>query len=331
MRRLLVLAALLVALPAGAVEIDWAYVGNPGNAADTGANCFASAVDCGSVAVDYRISKHEVTNAQYAEFLNAVAKTDTYGLYNPGMSSNAIGGITRSGSSGSYIYAVKSGQGDNPVGFVSWYDALRFANWLHNGQPTGAQGAGTTETGAYTFTGAGSVGARNVGALAFLPTENEWYKAAYYDPTSAGFFNYPTGSNTAPSSDVPPAGANSANYYDGTFALTDSATFVFSFNYLTDVGAYASAESPYGTFDQGGNLWEWNEAGAGTVRGRRGGSFGDFASELAVSGTNINDVEFDSEVNGFRVASLPVPEPAQALLVLTGGLLLAVARRQRRL
>jgi len=90
MRRLLVLAALLVALPAGAVDIEWVLVGDPGNAPDTAANCYAA--DCGSVSYDYYISKYEVTNAQYAEFLNAKAPTDPFGLYNESM--GFAGGIT---------------------------------------------------------------------------------------------------------------------------------------------------------------------------------------------------------------------------------------------
>lgn len=55
-------------------------------------------------------------------------------------------GITRSGSSGSYIYSVIPGRGDRPVCWVNWYDAARFCNWLHNGK-----GTGDTEIGAYNF------------------------------------------------------------------------------------------------------------------------------------------------------------------------------------
>jgi sulfatase modifying factor 1 len=179
MRRLFVLAALLFALPAHAVTIDWATVGDPGNACDTQSRgCF------GSVDYVYRISKYEITNAQYAEFLNAVAATDTYALFQPG-------GITRSGSSGSYTYSAEAGREDKPVNSVSFYDALRFANWLHNGQPTGAQDSTTTEDGAYTMIVEDYLSdppiliTRNPGAIVFLTSEDEWYKAAYYDSVSA--------------------------------------------------------------------------------------------------------------------------------------------------
>jgi formylglycine-generating enzyme required for sulfatase activity len=331
MRRLLVLAALLVALPAGAVNIEYVAVREADNPPDTASNCFAS--NCGSVPYDYAISKYEVTNDQYAEFLNAVAGDDTNELYSTSMNSDARGGITQSGVSGSYTYVVKSGQGNSPVVYVNWFDAVRFTNWLHNGQPTGMQLAGTTEDGAYTFAGPTTVGARNSGALTFLPTENEWYKAAYYDATSASFFDYPTGSNTAPSSDVPAGGSNSANFYDGTdgtFALTGSGGYNEAFNYLTDVGAYTGSDSPYGTFDQGGNVWEWNETASGSYRGIRGGSWNLFASSLAASDpNNLGPPTIEDNLVGFRVARL-APEPTQVLLVLTGGLVLAGVRRQRR-
>ena len=181
MRRLLVLATLLFALPAYAVEIEWTWSVNSGNASDyTG---------FGSVGYQYGIGRYEVTNAQYAEFLNAVAATDSYSLYNPNMGGSTHGGITQSGSPGSYTYGLKAGMGNKPVVFVSFWDSLRFANWLHNGQPTGAQDTTTTEDGAYTLDGYtgddGSWIERNYGATIFLPSEDEWYKAAYFDGSTA--------------------------------------------------------------------------------------------------------------------------------------------------
>ena len=146
-------AALMVCItnPASAqVTFDWVTVGNPGNAADPLNEGDIPGI--GSVAGEYRIAKHEVTNDQYAEFLNAVAATDTNALYSTSMGSDARGGITRSGSSGSFTYSVKANMGNKPVNYVSFFDAMRFVNWLHNGQPTGAQDASTTEDGVYTIT-----------------------------------------------------------------------------------------------------------------------------------------------------------------------------------
>jgi hypothetical protein len=199
---------------------------------------------------------------EHAEFLNAKAASDPLGLYNTGMGSDAdFGGITRSGSSGSYAYSVKPGFEDKPVAYVSFYDALRFANWLNNGQ-----GSGDTETGAYTLLG-------------------------------------------------------------GT-ATPNRANCAFAIGALTDVGAYTGSASPHGTFDQGGNVWEWNEQiGSGSNRGIRGGSWGSGASVLAASGRGNGDPTNENDGFGFRVASL-VPEPGTGLLVM--GDLLGLAARRRR-
>src|SRR5262245_40161406 len=92
-----VLSSLLVASAASAVTMAWTTIGDPGNAAD--------ATGFGAVGYVYAIGTYEVTNAQYAAFLNAKAAADPLGLYNPSMGSTAYpawGGIARSGAAGSY-------------------------------------------------------------------------------------------------------------------------------------------------------------------------------------------------------------------------------------
>ena len=262
-----------------------------------------------------------MTNAQYAEFLNAKAASDPLGLYNTSMDSDAtFGGITRSGVSGSYTYTVKGGFANKPVNYVSFYDSLRFANWLNNGQ-----GIGDTETGAYTLLGGtaepsnSQTVARNGGANIFLTSENEWYKAAYYS-AGGGYFDYPTGTNSvigcvAPGSDT----GNSANCCCAVQALTNA-------------GAYAFSDSPYGTFDQGGNVAEWNEEIVsnefGSYRGFRGGYWDFNAVGLSSSVPYTGGPTFESLFVGFRVASL-VPEPGPGLLGMTAVLSLAASRRRR--
>lgn len=165
------------------VTIDMVTVGNAGNATQSASNRSHSESGgdgYGAVGYEFNIGRTEVTLNQYTTFLNAVAATDTYGLYISSMATDLnIAGISRSGSSGSYSYAV-IGSGARPVSYVSWFDAARFTNWLHNR----ATGVASTETGAYPLNGATSgIISANVNAQYWIPTEDEWYKAAYYDPT----------------------------------------------------------------------------------------------------------------------------------------------------
>jgi len=241
------------------------------------------------------------------------------------MGSNARGGITRSGVSGSFTYAPKTNMADKPVNFVSWYDSIRFANWLNNGQ-----GTGDTETGAYTLLGGtptpsnGASITRNSGATWFLTSENEWYKAAFFQPAAQGgdadnYWLYPTGSNSAPTvatannavgptrGDISNPGANVANYLSGADWNSQNGN-------VTTVGSAGPlSKSFYGTSDQGGNVYEWNEALInGARRGLLGGSFNDDVTALRslVRGFDLPTIEVNNA--GFRVAN--VPEPSTAML-----------------
>ncbi|MCC6422500.1 MAG: SUMF1/EgtB/PvdO family nonheme iron enzyme [Phycisphaerales bacterium] len=301
--------ALFMSSASAAVTFNWAAVGDSGNAADT--------TGFGSVAHDYSISKTEVTNGQYTEFLNAVASTDTYGLYDSRMNSDGSGGITQSGSSGSYTYAVKSGRGNMPVNFVSWKDAARFVNWLSNGQ-----GSGGTETGTYNMSDSTITRAGNASYV--LPTEDEWYKAAYYDQTlnsgAGGYYDYATRNDTAPSYGYPPGGSNSANYKSGD-------GWKYPGDTTTDVGAYTGSTSYYGTFDQSGNVWEWNETEVTAgKRGMRGGQWASGSSDLNANTRNSNSLNDSYSSAGFRVAAVPEPTSGVVLLTLGG---LALLRRRR--
>jgi formylglycine-generating enzyme required for sulfatase activity len=283
------------------VTVEMVIVGDPGNADDPNTGL-------GAVAYEYSIGKYEVTLAQYATFLNAVAATDAYNLYNAGMATDLnIAGISRTGSSGSYNYSV-IGSGNRPATFVNWFDAARFANWMHNGATNGA----STETGAYTLNGAtnGTI-LKNPEAKWWIPSEDEWYKAAHYDPTpgspAGNYWHYPTRSDDPPGNAIG-NGANEANYRaSDVYSVTQSANYDTSQNYLTDVGSYSSSATHYGTYDQGGNAYEWNDAVEDSGRGIRGGAWGYLHMTLQSTAGLYDAPTLDKfgAALGFRVAGVP--------------------------
>ena len=317
LRRLLVLLGAACVLLHGVgtiwaqpVTIQTVSVGNAGNAADS--------TGYGSVSYNYNIGKYDVTSSQYTAFLNAVAATDTYSCYNSAMAGTNSGhpGIIQSGSSGGYSYSVTGGRDNNPVTDVSFWNAARFANWLANGQPTATvEGVGTTETGTYTLTSDGMTNntvTRNAGAGWAVASENEWYKAAYYTPlggtgnSNPNYWLYPIQSNTISTSQ-----ANYGNVVGDT----------------TAVGSY-SYPSYYGTYDQGGNVFQWNESiysGIGSDRGLRGGSFNGSDGSLQSVNYLIDDPTGAYDIYGFRVSQ--VPEPASFSILAFGMVGLLVRRR----
>ena len=311
---------------ASAITIDTVLINNAGNSPDL-------ETGFGAVSYTYRMGTTEVTVAQYTAFLNAVAADDQAQLWSPWMAPSfvdPVGTIARDGLPGSYTYSV-IGAANHPITYVDWGDAARFANWLHNGQPTGPQDASTTEAGAYSLNGGTSVDhlnavSRNVGATWFLPSENEWYKAAYHQNNgpSGNYWDYPTATDATPVAEGPPGGTNSANY-DNVVATT-----FFGLG-MTDVRAYLDSPGPYGTFDQAGNLMEWTEGiespwlDGAFARGMRGGAWSTTADTLHASfGVYVNDPKLAGIDTGFRVAT--VPEPSTLTLTVAGFSLVFVLR-----
>ena len=296
------IVAALITSASATVTMDWVTIGNANNEADTadGNQYIDGTQRYGSVDHVYRIGKYEVTNAQYGEFLNAKGQSNSNGVYNASMPTY---GITQSGTSGSFSYTVTTALANRPVVYVSWFDAARFANWMMNGQ-----GNASMETGAYTLNNATSgIITANIGAQVYIPSENEWYKAAYYNAANASYSLYPNGQNT-----ITMADAN----YDRSVGST------------TNVGTYSGYPSSYGTNDQGGNVWEWNDAViSGSSPGLRGSYWNGLTGDLASSGRNLSfDASTENDMFGFRVAS--VPEPTSILLsMLAGGMMLI--RRKR--
>ncbi|KAB2660024.1 MAG: SUMF1/EgtB/PvdO family nonheme iron enzyme [Verrucomicrobia bacterium] len=289
-------------------------IGNPGNPKD--------ATGFGAVAKPFWMSKYILTTTEFAAFLNSVATsvTSPHALWHPNME------IDRTGTD-TYSYAVRAGREKAPVAYLSTIAAMRYANWLHNG----GTAASDTETGVYTFSGEEVFGARDPNALYFLPTPDEWYKAAYYDPTKGGtgYWLYAVRTDEADPAkpngliaELPPGGAHSANF--NNVAITAENPFG-----VTDVGAYTAASSYYGTFDQTGNQWEWAEPAVGATRARRmGGSQGNNAARLAATtvadnginagGTSVNQSARLAKADRLVLELVTVADPNNPNDVATG-------------
>ena len=302
------------AVPAHAVTIDWVTVGDPGNAYDTintGTN-----PNYGAVADSFRIMKFEFTNQQYTDFLNSVDPngTNPNSVYSEsGQGGTARGGITNTGTTNGSRYAVKPNMGDKPVNFVNWFDAARVSNWLMNG----ATGTSSMETGAYTLNGAtsGNAPAVNPGATFYIPTENQWYKAAYYKggSTNAGYWTYATQSDAVPTAVTAGLTGSGSSGSTGNYANYGRAAGWNGQNgNVTTVGTNGGA-SAYGAFDMSGNVNEWNDldglASSGSSRGLRAGSW--FDPAFTLSSPIRSSVPPSSEFiyYGFRLAS-PVSSPS---------------------
>ena len=227
---------ILFFLPLRLSAIDFVTVGNPGNA--------ASSVGKGSVPYTYEISKYEITNTEYCQFLNAVAReSDPHCLFSSLMQEHFFGGIERKRSDGLFSYRCKSGYECTPVVGLTWMSAVRFVNWLHYNArnieqdlPVSQflnQTEGDDLHGAYDTRSIPQ--RRNPNALYWLPNEDEWLKAAFFTGDTWNEALFPLGSNCY--------GAKG---------------WAYPFPHIKPVGKSVSP-SHYGTFDQQGNAAEWIE------------------------------------------------------------------------
>jgi formylglycine-generating enzyme len=260
------------------INMAFVPIGHAGNAGDTRTgtdpygNPLANPYGSGAVSYNYRIGKYEVTDNQWKTI-------------------NTAAGI---GESGDWYY-------NQPSAGMSWYEAAQFCNYLTSGNKY---------SGAYKFDISGNFqeidrasSISTYGTTYVIPTEDEWYKAAYFKPDGSGYSLYANGTDTAPIS-----GLNS------------------NYNWVIDspwnVGTGTMEQN--GTFDMMGNVWEWNETALyGSTRVIRGGSYGDLDGSFCSSYQYYGSPDGEYVIFGFRVAE--IPEPATLLLV---GLGAAMLRRR---
>ena len=279
--------------------VDFVSISQTNNAADT--------TGYGAVPYNYRVGTYEISQLQ-------ITKAEQIGMANV--------------SAGAWT-------NNQPAANLSWYEAAAFVNFLNtNSGKTAAYNLTFTTnwsmapwSSEQAWTAGGTNLYRNKDAYYFLPSENEWYKAAYYNAAGTNYFLYPTAGNTAP---VPVASGTNvgAAVYDQPYEQGPA-----------DVNS-AGGLSLYGTMGQGGNAMEWMETAAdGTnnspteVRTIRGGDWATPELFLVSSGDlarGQSDPYLESNGMGFRVASIPEPS-TYALLLLGAGAVYAWKRRKRSL
>ncbi|MEN7972427.1 MAG: SUMF1/EgtB/PvdO family nonheme iron enzyme, partial [Verrucomicrobiota bacterium] len=244
----------------------------------------------GAVGYAYRMGKYEVTASQWA---------------------TVIAADSRVGNAGSWA-------GDQPTASANWYEAAKFCNWLTTGD---------AYTGVYQFDGSGVFQGidrsyTNGNGIAYvLPSENEWYKAAYYKSVNDGSYSlYANGSDATPP-DVYTADQTGWNY-DGSST--------------TNMGVWAvggSVEEQNGTYDMMGNVWEWTEEAEANGNGNFwGGSHRSGVSALqsgAPAGTDPPELQHSAI--GFRVAAIPEPGTISLMGLSTIGLFFTRNLRRRKL
>ena len=318
LRGLILFVVLLRMTLAG--EPEWVPVELPGNSPD-------KKTGLGSVATVFEIMRHEVTSGQYVEFLRAVAsQEDPHGLWVRAMGDHVItdlgqGGIRmdvpqciyRDGMPGNWSYRVAEGWENRPVIFVTCFSAMRYANWMHNGRGQAGTPQGQTESGAYDMSKRGEV-TREIGAGVWIPSDDEWYKAAYFQPEAAGgppgdYWRFPMSSMERPEK------------ADAGSELTRAAVFSRGFGGILPVGSYPKAKSPWGAQDMGGNVWEWTDTKFnGSKRVMRGGAAAHTWQKLdkAVRSNASPDRWYPD--TGFRLARKPLAgKPVQPRTRLDGG------------
>jgi formylglycine-generating enzyme required for sulfatase activity len=273
--------------------LDFVYIGSPGNAADT----TGEPKPAGEVGYSYWIGKYEISR-------ETLLKASAAG--NLGLTLNPMSLLTN------------GPRPAMPATGLTWNEAARFVNWLNTSQgfapaykfssaPDGTNSTANENIAPWSFSDAGFNPAnpiRNRLAHYVLPSVDEWYKAAYYNPVNGTYYDFATGSDSIP-------------------LIANSGTLDGSSIYKQrdEVGpadvTLAGGLSPYGTMGQGGNVWEWEESpfdlgiGANDIgsaaRAIRGGSWS--LNSDGIRSTRRSDVSPDLESPFFGIRVVKIPEP----------------------
>ena len=295
-------------------NMEFVTIGNPGNAADTRSTSRPISATLGSVGYTYGIGKFEVSE-------------DMITKYNANF-----------GTANGLVITKDTRDSNKPATSVSWNEAARFVNWLNTSTGGFAAYKYTTNgvnddialwTASDTLDYDASNPYRSKRATYVLPSYNEWYKAAYYNPTNSTYYNFANGSDTAPTAVASGTGNNTA-VYNQSFSQGPAD--------VTNAGGL----SPYGVMGLGGNVFEWEESSdnllnssGSSSRGIRGGDW--YFSSYFLSSSSRDFLEFPTFVatyNGFRVASLSssappaVPEPSMMVIGTLFGLGGLMAKRR---
>jgi hypothetical protein len=276
-------------------------------------------ITVGGVDYRYRIGQLEVTVKQWVKFLNTVdpGGNAKRGLYSPTEGSSGwpkYGEINRTSSAadGNHYSVAYPDWNDKPYAFANFLQGARFANSLYNGRLRSKETSNKNgfayiayrvrlarddRTGMYDLSSPNATREHKSGFV--IPSQNEWIKAAYYDPTGGGtdsYWKYPTnagsfgdGDATAPSPTTLNPGTgdvtNASTQPLATYHLSgepaptwcpaaveprsdcssvnpfgiDPTTYATLYAGNVSTVGQARTTSPWGTLDQGGNAVEWTD------------------------------------------------------------------------
>jgi formylglycine-generating enzyme required for sulfatase activity len=310
--------------------IDFVTIGAIGNRGYDGPDPNGLATGRGRVDYEYRIGRFEVTAGQWVEFMNAaLSRPDPIPWVEiPG---EWPGGQTAP-------FSVHPSRAMQPVGGVTWRTSAIFTNWLHNnkGFDRSAFMSGAYDVSTFGYDDNGvftDQHTRSPGARYWIPSLDEWMKAAYYDPDRphptggvGAWWLYANGRDTRPVYGMPPSMGGTGEANAGFIAPGEA-------QFDVPLGAYTGITSPWGLFDTAGATAEYTESvyfstttqfrfrqfdgsAWATPTGTLDGAFGFSTIE-----PSVHDYAF-----GFRIAAA-VPAPSAALVVAAG--VCATHRRRR--